>query len=521
MATGSVQRLNCLVRNMRQMALLHNPNSLSDSRLLESFLACRDEAAFELLVKRHGPMVLGVCRRVIGNLHDAEDAFQAVFLVLARKASSVTPRELVGNWLYGVAYRTALHARARVQRQRTHERQVTDMPEATAAPAADITELHQVLDHELSRLPDKYRLPIVLCELEGRSRKVVAGTLKIPEGTLSSRMAKARQLLAQRLARHGFALSGGALATVLAIQGASAAPPALVGATVKAAVLTAAGRSVAGLVTNDVIALSEGALKTMFLNRIKVLSVLVLGVVLGALGAAGLAGVGTAPALQAAAPNHAGQSDQTKQPPADAAEPLDGNLLLSKYIQKELRLSENQIKRIREISQDVDAKNSSQRDEIQQLTKQIEELQKRVTDLQAGIENKRTQSLAKAAPEFLSTQAVARLRQIQRQQRSLDQMLADATCQRALKLDDEQVKKIEAILKAEPVIFYMDDLYYFAGQWASAESTALRASSKSQNQKTLRKLVDVLTPAQQRVLEDWIGEPYWSNSSWQVLRGKE
>ena len=302
MAIRSVNPLNQLVRRVRRAALLCAPTIVSDSRLLESFLTCRDESAFAMLVERHGPMVLGVCRRVIGNLHDAEDAFQAVFLVLARKASSIVPRDLVGNWLHGVAYRTALQARDRLGRRRARERQVKDMPQPTVAPDLDLRELHQTLDQELNQLSEKYRVPIVLCDLEGRLRQDVARQLRIPEGTLSSRLAKGRQMLAGRLARHGVVLSGALLATVLAERVASAAiQPALLASTVQAAALTAAGKSAVGLVSAEAVALSQGVLKTMFLSKLKVVSFAILGAVLAGLGAGliGLPGGTGSPAVQA------------------------------------------------------------------------------------------------------------------------------------------------------------------------------------------------------------------------------
>ena len=174
MAIRSINPLNQLVRRVRRVALLRGPTFASDGRLLESFLTCREESAFAMLVERHGPMVLGVCHRVIGNLHDAEDAFQAVFMVLACKASSIVPRDLVGNWLHGVAYRTALQARDRLGRRRARERQVMDMPQPTVAPDFDLHELHQALDEELNKLPEIYRVAIVLCDLEGRSRQDAA-----------------------------------------------------------------------------------------------------------------------------------------------------------------------------------------------------------------------------------------------------------------------------------------------------------------------------------------------------------
>src|SRR5262249_2303195 len=135
----------------------------TDGQLLERYVRGREESAFAALVRRHGPMVWGVCRRVLGGHHDAEGAFQATFLVLVRKAASVLPREMVANWLYGVAHQTALKARATAARRRGRERQVTAMPEPEAARQDLWDDLQPLLDQELSRLPDKYRAVIVLC----------------------------------------------------------------------------------------------------------------------------------------------------------------------------------------------------------------------------------------------------------------------------------------------------------------------------------------------------------------------
>src|SRR5262249_40356593 len=148
---------------------------------------------------RHGPMVWGVCRRLLVNHHDAEDVFQATFLVLVRKAASIVPREMLGNWLYGVAYQTAVEAPATTPRQRAREKQVTAMPEPETQPAETWHALQPVLDQELSRLPDKYRVPVVLCDLEGKTRRAVAQQLGWPEGTVAGRLARARALLARRL----------------------------------------------------------------------------------------------------------------------------------------------------------------------------------------------------------------------------------------------------------------------------------------------------------------------------------
>ncbi len=263
----AIQHASRAVEHLRQAVLRSDGEGLVDAELLELFVTRRDQAAFAALVRRHGPMVLGVCRRVAANEQDAEDAFQATFLALARKAASLRQRELVGNWLYGAAYRAALEARTAATRRRAKEKQVAEMPErSTLAESDPAEEWRPLLDRELSRLPDKYRVPVVLCELQGRKRKDVARQLGIPEGTLSSRLATARQMLARRLAQHGLNLSGSALALALAQSATAAVPASLVTATVKAA---AGGVVAVGVVSAKVAALTDGVLKALFLAKLK------------------------------------------------------------------------------------------------------------------------------------------------------------------------------------------------------------------------------------------------------------
>jgi RNA polymerase sigma factor (sigma-70 family) len=233
---------------------------LTDDELLARFVAARDERAFTALVRRHGPMVLGVCRRVLGHAQDAEDAFQATFLVLARKAASAVPHGAVGNWLYGVAYRTALAARSMNARRRRRERPLDNVSHPQTAPQEPRSDVLAALDRELARLPDKYRQVVILCELEGRTRKEVARQLGLPEGTLSWRLAAARKMLARRLARYGPEVAGATLAAVLAEGAAARVPPPLVGATVRAA---------AGAIPAPVAALTQEVLKAMLVTRLK------------------------------------------------------------------------------------------------------------------------------------------------------------------------------------------------------------------------------------------------------------
>jgi RNA polymerase sigma factor (sigma-70 family) len=204
-------------------------------------------------------MVMGVCRRVLSNPHDAEDAFQATFLVFARKADSVKTHDSLAGWLYRVAYRTSLEARARIARRRSKEQQLDDVPHPGTEPDESRRELLALLDKELDRLPDKYRVPVVLCELEGVSRKEAARTLGLAEGTLSWRLAQAKKLLSKRLARHGLAISGGTLAAAMTPGVASAC---LRASTVKAVT--------AGAVPAQVLALTEGVMKVMLLTKLKV-----------------------------------------------------------------------------------------------------------------------------------------------------------------------------------------------------------------------------------------------------------
>jgi RNA polymerase sigma factor (sigma-70 family) len=306
-------RMSKVLQHVHRAARPGESVELTDGQLLECFVSRREEAALEALVRRHGGMVWGVCRRVLQSHHDAEDAFQATFLVLLRKARTIVPSEMVGNWLYGVAHQTALKARATRAKQRAREKQAMDIPEPAAPEQQLWNDLQPILDQEMSRLPDKYRAVLVLCDLEGKTGREAAGQLGLPEGTVASRLARARALLAKRLTRYGLAVSGGTLAALLSEKAASACVPAsVVSSTIQAVLQVAAGKALtACAIPARVVALTEAVLKALLLNKLKAVTAVL--AVLGACAVAAGAGI-----LAVQVPSAAQPREATQAPPIPA-----------------------------------------------------------------------------------------------------------------------------------------------------------------------------------------------------------
>lgn len=268
---------------------------IADADLLERYLTDSDEAAFESIVRRHGRMVLGACHRILGDPHDALDAFQATFLVLVRKAATVSPPEMLPAWLHGVARLTAL--RAREARRRRREVAVAAPPEPAAPRDDGAPDLRPVLDEELARLPAKYRVAVVTCDLEGLSHKQAAARLGWPMGTVASRLSRGRAALAKRLTRRGFSVPP------TLVVSAPQLPCSLIEATLRAAELYAAGLAGSG----PVIALTQGVLKAMLMSKLR--SAVGVCVVAGLLALGGaLALSTTGPDAVAAAPRPASKS---------------------------------------------------------------------------------------------------------------------------------------------------------------------------------------------------------------------
>jgi RNA polymerase sigma factor (sigma-70 family) len=261
--------LQGVLDHLRRAGFREGAGDLTNAELLDRFVRGHDEAAFELLVWRHAALVLGTCRRLLRDPHEAEDAFQATFLVFIRKAGSIRKGEALGGWLHRVACCVARRARARAAKRACQSLPGDDLPDRPHADELLWRDLRPVLDEEVNRLPDKYRRPFVLCYLEGHTNEQAARELGCPRGTILSRLARGRERLRDRLARRGLTLSGSLVAVLLGQRvDAAAVPAALVSVTVKAAIPFAAGNAAAGLVSARAAAWTEGVLNAMLLTRL-------------------------------------------------------------------------------------------------------------------------------------------------------------------------------------------------------------------------------------------------------------
>jgi RNA polymerase sigma factor (sigma-70 family) len=281
--------------------------NLADGQLLEWFVTGRGsgeaaEAGFAALVDRHGPMVLRVCRQILGETHDAEDAFQATFLILVRRAGSVRKRDSVASWLHGIARRVALRAKSDRSRRRDYERRSAEMSARTESRPPDEPECWPELHEELARLPEKYREPLVLCYLEGLTTDEASRRLGCPQGTILSRLSRARERLRDRLTRRGLMASAGLMAGGLS---ADVVPAALSRSVVQSALQLAAGGAATTVVPASVAGLTQGVLRTMILTKLGITAAAVTAVAVLATGAGALWQQGSAGRTQAAAAQNA------------------------------------------------------------------------------------------------------------------------------------------------------------------------------------------------------------------------
>jgi cobalt-zinc-cadmium efflux system membrane fusion protein len=260
------EQLSTFLQRLRRVVDPDGGSNLSDAQLLERFVSRHDEAAFEVLVWRHGGLVLNVCGRLLRHAEDQEDAFQATFLILTRRAGSIGKAASLGSWLYKVAYRVALRVRARAVRHSATQESALALLAAQSASSEVGPDVRPVLDEEINRLPEKYRSALILCYLQGKTTAEAARQLGCARGTVCSRLASARRHLRSRLTRRGLALTAAGLIAELA---PSKTARAMVGTTLKAATAYVSGQVSGGALSKPVIVLTEGVLRAMMLTKLK------------------------------------------------------------------------------------------------------------------------------------------------------------------------------------------------------------------------------------------------------------
>jgi RNA polymerase sigma factor (sigma-70 family) len=407
------------------------PATAGDAELLEWFVSDRDDRAFEALVRRHGPMVLAVCRRVLRNEQDAEDAFQATFLVLARKADCVNPRGALAGWLHGVAHNVARKARGRAARRAAVEAAAPPRRAELVPTEPNWDELEPVLDAELAALPEKYRAALVLCDLEGRTRAECAAALDCSEGTLSSRLTRGRRMLAERLTRRGFRCTAGALATLLAGRTAVLAEP-LVASTLPLASLAA------GTVPVAVSELAHGVLKTMFLRKLRTVALAALVLVAGAAALVSTAVPTTAAPVPAAPP--------VGEVPATLAD-INANLLLNRKVLRDLKCDIDQLDKIMD-AVEAALRESQRRTEVMSkaaINPNVKRMEKEQLKKDAQTAEAKLRKVAAAVVKGHLTEAQRkRLAQIDLQARGYAALATPAVVQ-ALNITDAQKKQLAEI----------------------------------------------------------------------------
>jgi RNA polymerase sigma factor (sigma-70 family) len=422
-----------------------------DAELLELFVSTRDEEAFELLVRRHGPMVLAVCRRVLRHTHDAEDAFQATFLVLAHRARVVSPRSALAGWLYGVAHRTALKARHRAARRAEVERRAPARSTEPMPPESNWDEVEPLLDAELAALPERYRLAIILCDLQGRLRTEAATALGCSEGTLSSRLTRGRRLLAERLKRRGVQLSAAALVTALSGRSIVLAEP-LIRSTVPAALsaVSASAVSGAGAASPSVAELATGVMKSMFLKKLQTLAVAAFVV---AAVAAGLTTV-IPDRSEAAAPVPKPAAGADDKAVVEALADVDSQLLMNRKVMKDLKVEFDQFDKIMDTMEAAQQASYKKTNEAMMNLKvnpqggnfNPEAFQKMMQEAQEAGQKELRKAVAGVVADTLTAAQRKRLREIDLQYRGHEAFTSPAVA-KTLELTDKQKEKFAANVK--------------------------------------------------------------------------
>ncbi len=522
MAIGS---LAGVIPRLRGVALVSH-GTLSDAELLDRFVSRHDEMAFEVIVRRHGPMVFAVCRRVLRQVQDAEDAFQATFLVLAHKAATVSPRNKLAGFLHGVAHRTALKARHRAVRRSEVEKKVPPRGLEPMQPDTNWDEVEPLLDQELAGLPERYRLPIILCDLEGRLRTEVAVTLGCSEGTLSSRLTRGRRLLADRLKRRGVRLSGAAIAIVLAERSTVLAEP-LIRATVPAALSVVSTSAAAGCAVSPSVAdLATGVMKSMFLKKLQTVAV----ATFVAFAVAALALTGLVADRSEAAPVPAGAPVPEAKGGDELPPDLNGRLLMNRKVIKDLKCDMDQFDRIMDLLEDAEKKAAQKSSEaMNQIKFNVQNgnpaaIEQMFKDAQEEGE-KEFRKVVSVATGTLTPAQRKRLREIDLQARGPAAFTTPAVA-KALDLSAKQKEQMEANAKQfeddlaqatqKPFPAGVGGAVKFNGAAAGGGQVVVKGVAQFDNEKVIqdtraegmKRAMAVLTEEQTAAWKKLVGEPF-------------
>lgn len=350
--TAPTTRLERVLKSLRQSLTNREVARTSDGALLTRYVACQDEAAFAALVKRHGPMVLRICRRLLRSVQDAEDAFQATFLILARKAAGIRKQESVTAWLHSVAFRVACRLRGKNARQSPRRRPLEDLPQADGTAEPSWREAQAVLGEELNRLDEKYRTPLVLCYVQGKTRDEAAQELGWSVSVLRGRLERGRQRLRARLERRGLCFAAVMLAAGVADAAAASLPARLVSSSVQAASGVAGGQAAADGVSASVAALAQGVTQMMFFSKLKtvavgLLTLTLLGAGTGLVAYHSMAGEPSAAGLGA-------PSEQVAQPAKEQLDPVKLKQEIDR-LRRELDQTRKDLKRALELIESMKA----------------------------------------------------------------------------------------------------------------------------------------------------------------------
>ena len=503
--------LGTYLQGLRQAMAAEALNACTDQDLVVRLRAGPDEAAFRAVLDRHGPMVYRVCRRILDRSADVEDAFQATFVVLVRRGHAIRRRSSLASWLHGVAHRTALRLRTQAGRRQRREAKVAQRQPAAIPAETPWGEVRAVLDEELIRLPAGCREALVLCYLEGRTQDEAAAQLGLSKSTLRRRLDQGRALLGRRLARRGVAAGAVAAARLVSdsVHGADV-PRVLI---VRTAAFATHPAGAAGVFSSRVAALAEGVTRTMLYSKYKTIAaVLTCGLGLG------IGAYQFAPQPLAA------------QPPAKASaavpdvEPIDPYLVFDPQVQKDLRLSANQVQRLTAARDQGREKVADRAARVKELDQRMKELQDEINRLsaerqtaQGAVDQAEAKQVKQAIPTVLSREAVEKLRHLTIQRMTLSDVLLDPKVRSRLALNDEQVKKIQELaenraglattwlgVKTKGELLTFSDASYFSlsARFVDHAGAAFLLDSGGPPRGELLK---VLTPAQRSALQKLAG----------------